>query len=132
IGHLLPGNSLRSHAQMGAWIIKGQNLPIGVPLLSHDLGADLAESDSVTRAATVKDNFVATIAHLVPVALQALPPDVTAYRRTEQQSRHGDASASGDTQELDPTAGGAVQHGHRAQLTWNLDAVGGKCSLQLA
>ncbi len=69
---------------MSAGIVEGQYLAIRMPFLAHDLGSHLAKPDSVTRTAAVKNDLIAAIADVVPVALQALPSDVTPYRRTKQ------------------------------------------------
>ena len=44
---LLPLCPLRAHAKPRAWIVEAENLAVRFPLFSHDLGADLAESDAM-------------------------------------------------------------------------------------
>src|SRR5271166_3400398 len=78
IGKLLPRSSLRADTELRARIIKGEDLAIGMAFLAHDLSADLAKADSMSRAAAVKQDARAFVAHIVEIALEAVPSDVVA------------------------------------------------------
>jgi hypothetical protein len=80
----------------------------------------------------MKGNAVASIARLVPVALHAVPSNVTADGRAERQRRHRDGTAAGNAKKLDPSAGRAMQNGYRTQGARNNDAISHESALQLA
>src|SRR5271157_3006091 len=110
VGELLPGSTLCADAQLRPRVIKAEDFAIGMTFLAHHLGADLTKADAVSRAVAMENQAIAFVAHFVPIALQAVPSDVTADGGAKGKRRHGDAAAACDTQELDTSARRAMQN----------------------
>src|ERR1019366_1817871 len=100
--------------------------------LAHHFGANLAQANPVSGAAAMKGKAVACVAHVVPVALHAVPSNVAADGRAKSQRWYGDAAVAGDAQKLDAPAGRAMQNGHYTQGARDHDAIGRESTLQLA
>src|SRR5215469_15437655 len=113
VGELLPGNSLRGYSQPRSRIIKTQDPAIGVSFLSHDLCADLAEPNPVTKSAAMERNLITAVADVVQIALQPLPSDMTSDRRTKSQPGYCHIAPCHHAKELDPSARSAVQDRNR-------------------
>src|SRR5664280_139951 len=74
---------------------------------------------------------IACVAYVVPVALHAVPTNVTANGRAEGQRWYGNGAAACDAQELHASAGRAMQNGYRTQGAGNNDAISRESVLQL-
>src|SRR5271166_11888 len=85
IRELLPWSALSAHAELRSRIIECKDFTIGMAFLAHHLGADLTKADAVSGAATVENQAIALVAHVVQVALQAVPSDVAADGRAKCQ-----------------------------------------------
>jgi len=132
ISELLPRYALRADAQTRPRVVEAEDLAVGMAFLAHDLGADLAQTDPVPGAPAMKSKAVAGIAHVVPVALHAVPSNVPADGRAKSQGRHRNRAVTGDAQKLHAPAGRAMQNGYCTQGSGNDDAIGHESALQLA
>ena len=122
-----------AHAELRSRIVEREDLAIGVTFLAHDFGAHLAKADAVSGAAAVKhDASRRRRSRRTRLLFRRSHPMLRPMAERKLQRRHGYAAAAGDAQKLDASAGGAMQHAHRAQRAGNDDAVSRQRALQLA